>query len=368
MGLEYKCKECGIPLGFDGLCWKCRAKHHREDVDSWTTEQIEIKKQQVIEKLKTCQKDKFYATKECELFYDLLTRGIDCQDIAKIACEQEIYYPAELFYKADSTVRDILIEKLLLTKTSSEGSLLLSCLAMIGDKKAQDVLYELKLNPKPWRKGLYVDSDIYAEQGGWTFSANNEYIKLNFDKCFSFEQKKIKDKEGTFLIRKRGEKCPHCGCELVDMLVIDGHDKGFSFLGIDGIITASCCPNCITVSDGISCKFTLDGNSEILDYEGNNENYYSDKDIEDMVNNNLVISEQEKPLFYGAFNDDVNTIGGFAYWIQDWEYRECPECGKKMKYLAQIHWDSIIRDGAEGTLFVEICPDCKIITMFHQQT
>ena len=86
-----------------------------------------------------------------------------------------------------------------------------------------------------------------------------------------------------------------------------------------------------------------------------------------MVENKYVVSEKERSLFYGAFNDDINTIGGFANWVQDWEYRECPECGKKMKYLAQIHWDTMI-DSAEGTLFVEICPDCKIITMFHQQT
>ena len=38
-----------------------------------------------------------------------------------------------------------------------------------------------------------------------------------------------------------------------------------------------------------------------------------------------------------------------------------------MKYLAQIHWDTIM-DCAEGTLYVEICPECRIITMFHQQT
>ncbi len=25
-GLQYKCKECGTPLGFDGLCWKCRRR------------------------------------------------------------------------------------------------------------------------------------------------------------------------------------------------------------------------------------------------------------------------------------------------------------------------------------------------------
>lgn len=109
------------------------------------------------------------------------------------------------------------------------------------------------------------------------------------------------------------------------------------------------------------------GKAQILEYDGTDENYYSDEYLNAMAENRLVISEKERPLFYGAFNNDVNTIGGFANWVQDWEYRECPECGRKMKYLAQIHWDTI-EDCAEGTLFIEICPDCKIITMFHQQT
>lgn len=216
-------------------------------------------------------------------------------------------------------------------------------------------------------KKLYVDSDVYAEEAGWTFDSKNEYIKLTYDKCFSFELGKTKNENGTFIARKRGEKCPHCGCELVDILVLDGRDERFAFLGLDGIITASCCPNCVTLSEGISNRFTLDGKSEILEYDGTDENYYSDEYLNAMAENRLVISEKERPLFYGAFNNDVNTIGGFANWVQDWEYRECPECGRKMKYLAQIHWDTI-EDCVEGTLFIEICPDCKIITMFHQQT
>ena len=199
------------------------------------------------------------------------------------------------------------------------------------------------------------------------YFCQNEYIKLTYDKCFSFELGKTKNENGTFIARKRGEKCPHCGCELVDILVLDGRDERFAFLGLDGIITASCCPNCVTLSEGISNRFTLDGKSEILEYDGTDENYYSDEYLNAMAENRLVISEKERPLFYGAFNNDVNTIGGFANWVQDWEYRECPECGRKMKYLAQIHWDTI-EDCAEGTLFIEICPDCKIITMFHQQT
>ena len=45
--------------------------------------------------------------------------------------------------------------------------------------------------------------------------------------------------------------------------------------------------------------------------------------------------------FYGAACQDVNTIGGFANWVQDAEYTTCPHCGKPMKYLAQIQWDTV---------------------------
>ena len=367
MSLKYKCPECGTPLGFEGLCWRCRAKKHRDEVDSWSDKEIEEKINQVIEKLKTSTEDNFYKTDERDIFQDLMTKGVYVEEFSKTACEREIFYPSELYYKASSEVRDRLIEKIMSTKSPNEGGLLLQCLAMIGEKKSQDTLYELKTNPKPWRKKLYVDSDIYAEEGGWTFDSDNNYIKLNYDKCFSFEKGEKKDESGTFIARKRGEKCPHCGGEIIDILVIDGRDERFSFLGLDGIITASCCPNCVTLSEGISNRFNLDGTNEILEYDGEEENYFREDIIDEMVNNRFVVSTKEKPLFYGAFTDDVNTIGGFGNWIQDWEYRECPECGKKMKYLAQIHWNTIM-DSAEGTLYIEICPDCKIITMFHQQT
>lgn len=367
MSWQFKCHECGTPLGFDGLCWKCRARHHREEVENWTVTEIDEKVQQIIKRLKDSSDDKFYSSDECEYFYDLMTKGIYRKEFSETALEKEIYYPSALYYKADNSVRDKLIDRIMSTDDSGEGSELLGCLAMIGDKKSQDALYELKIHPKPWRKKLYVDSDIYAEEGGWTFDCNNNHIKLNYDKCFSFDAGEKKDENGTFIGRKRGERCQYCGCELIDILVIDGRDDRFSFLGLNGIITASCCPNCVGMKDDISCKFTLDGTSEILPFEGTDENYLDEGLINEMVNNKFIVSMQERPLFYGTFGNDISTIGGFANWVQDWEYKECPECGKKMKYLAQIHWDTIM-DGMEGTLFIEICPECKVITMFHQQT
>ena len=57
--------------------------------------------------------------------------------------------------------------------------------------------------------------------------------------------------------------------------------------------------------------------------------------------------------------EDVNTIGGFANWVQDAEYTTCPHCGKPMKYLVKIQWDTLF-DCAEGTLYVEFCPEMCI--------
>lgn len=134
-----------------------------------------------------------------------MTRGVDCNEISRAACEKEIYYPSALYYKADEEVRDKLIEKLMATKSADTGSRLLGCLAMIGDKKSQDILYELKQHPKPWRKDLYVDSDSYAEEAGWTFDSKNEHIILNYNKCFSFEPGEAKNEKGTFIAKKEAK-------------------------------------------------------------------------------------------------------------------------------------------------------------------
>ena len=54
---------------------------------------------------------------------------------------------------------------------------------MQGDDKAMETLLELERNPRPWRKGLYVDPSSYAQIGGWTFDKEGQKIQLNFDTC-----------------------------------------------------------------------------------------------------------------------------------------------------------------------------------------
>lgn len=160
---------------------------------------------------------------------------------------------------------------------------------------------------------------------------------------------------------------------MVDMLVLDGRDERLKFLGLDGILTATCCPNCVGFLKGPAFnRFTLDGGvevfpSELFDGAERIKCYVRPEDYKALTENSFVLAKTPVPLFYGAACDDVNTIGGFANWVQDAEYTICPHCGKPMKYLAQIQWDTVY-DCAEGTLYVEFCPDCQILSMQHQQT
>ena len=41
--MNYQCEICGRPLGYQGLCWVCRAERERAEVMAWTDEEIREK-------------------------------------------------------------------------------------------------------------------------------------------------------------------------------------------------------------------------------------------------------------------------------------------------------------------------------------
>ena len=249
MSLKYTCPGCGTPLGYEGLCWKCKSEQERKAALAWTPEQITEKQRnliQNIQRLADMEDPEFTDFWQLLGYHDAIT-----PEIQRAALAAEVFWPCEIYYHAPADVRDGLIQELLSTEDSGAASNLMSCLSMQGDDKAMETLLELERNPRPWRKGLYVDPSSYAQIGGWTFDKEGQKIQLNFDTCFSLVK-------GT-----AGEK---------------------------------------------------------------------------------------SPVRIGRAREDT-----------------CPHCGKPMKYLAQIQWDMVF-DCAEGTLYVEFCPDCHIVSMLHQQT
>lgn len=371
MDLKYHCPNCGTSLGYEGLCWKCKSEKERSEVLSWTQEQIVEKQEYLIQNIAGLED---FHDPEFTDFWNLLSyHDAITPQIQRAALAAKVYYPCETYYHAPEDVRDSLIAALLDANNANDAANLMSCLAMQGDDKVLETLLELEQNPRPWRKRLYVDPSVYAECGGWTFDKAGKRIQLNYDICYPLVKGKANEETPVKIGHLREDHCPHCGGNMADILVLDGRDDRLKFLGIDGILTATCCPNCVGfLEDGALNRFTLDGGSQpmpskLFDGEEEMENYMSDEDYRLLSNHHFVLGEKPVPLFYGASCEDVNTVGGFANWVQDWEYVTCPQCGKDMKYLAQIQWDTLM-DGTEGTLYIEVCPDCKIVSMKHQQT
>ena len=132
-------------------------------------------------------------------------------EIQRVALAAEVFWPCEIYYHAPADVRDGLIHALLSAEYSSAASNLMSCLAMQGDDKAMETLLELERNPRPWRKGLYVDPSSYAQIGGWTFDKEGQKIQLNFDTCYPMVKGTTGEKSPVRIGRAREDTCPHCG-------------------------------------------------------------------------------------------------------------------------------------------------------------
>ena len=206
-----------------GLCWVCKAEPERERVLALTREEIEEKQQYLIENILSL-KDR--AEPEETYFWECLSyHGVVSEKLQYAAAKAKAYALPELYYKAPEEVRDILIKELLSTEDVQDASRLMVCLAMQGDDKALKALQELKQHPREWRKKLFVDPDIYAQIGGWTFEEDGSRREINYPKCYSQEkQEKAGEREKRIVtIGKKGQQiCPHCHGRVVDLLSIDG--------------------------------------------------------------------------------------------------------------------------------------------------
>lgn len=181
--LGFRCPQCGTPLGYQGLCWKCQSERTRQEVLAWSSEHIRDVQASVLKGIKKVEE---WEDPEYTNFLNLLSyHDALSPEIQRKAVLEEVYRPNEIYYKAPADVRDQLISKLLNTNSYSEAADLMSCLAMQGDDVALSTLHELEKHPRPWTSGLFVGPASYAELGGWTFDETGQRICLNFGTCFA---------------------------------------------------------------------------------------------------------------------------------------------------------------------------------------
>ena len=147
MSLKYTCPGCGTPLGYEGLCWKCKSEQERKAALAWTPEQIAEKQRNLIQNIQRLAE---MEDPEFTDFWQLLGyHDAIAPEIQRAALAAEMFWPCEIYYHAPADVRDGLIHALLSAEYSSAASNLMSCLAMQGDDKAMETLLELERNHLP---------------------------------------------------------------------------------------------------------------------------------------------------------------------------------------------------------------------------
>ena len=147
MSLKYTCPSCGTPLGYEGLCWKCKSEQERKAALAWTPEQITEKQRNMIQNIQRLAE---MEEPEFTDFWQLLSyRDAITPEIQRAALDAEVFSPCELYYHAPEDVRDALVAALLKAEYSRNAADLMSCLAMQGDDKAKETLLELERNPGP---------------------------------------------------------------------------------------------------------------------------------------------------------------------------------------------------------------------------
>jgi hypothetical protein len=359
----YNCPECGKAMYYDGLCYDCKVQIEFKQTLALSDAEVKAKVEKIVEDFNEITSCRQVSIDFMNLF---CYREINTEKIAEKALENKIFDPDILYKNASAEVRDRMIE-LLKENECEEANNIQCALAVLGDDKVLEAFIELEKNPREWREKLYVNPSVYAYGGGWTFDESGNKIELTYRDCYALEKSERKD-DAVILGKVKEDTCPKCGGKIIDLLTIDGRDERLNFLGINGLIKASGCPDCIMMSSKTFCKYTINGESELLENdEGTDECYAQPEDYEKFANNGLVLSTNKVNPYFGSNEDTFSTIGGMPNWIQDPTYLTCPVCEKKMKYFAQLHSGKVL-NYAEGTLFFEICQDCHTIGMIHQQT
>lgn len=363
-----QCKQCGRTIYFDGICVRCRNVNTRNDILALTDEEVNEKIEYICHNAASLD-DHGQVEDICKLL--IRYRDINTSKIAEKAWEHKSLYVEEIYKDAPEKVVDEMIEMLnqddLPSKTANR---LLTCLAVSGGEKVFAAFKKLEAEPKAWSKGLYVPPSYYAVSGGWTYDKDGNFMKTCFDTCYPLVEKLAEEREKSpvKIATPTDEICPDCGCKLVNLLEVNGNDEKLGFLGIDGVVKAKCCPNCMIYIDAQLSRYNPDnGEWEIISSEKCYAEEVEDNDwVDEMTSNTYALGDKPVPLRYATDWEGGSSIGGFGFWIQDCVSFNCPVCGKPMMYLGQVQWDDV--QDMEGNAYVHICKDCKVTAVSHQQT
>lgn len=187
---------------------------------------------------------------------------------------------------------------------------------------------------------------------------NGQRRKLWFDTSYALIESP--DSKQSVVGGPSKQKCPYCNSSYQDLLILNGKDERLSFLGTEEVIRIKICLSCLPWSSPIICS--CEGEGSIITHEDGESNFVDDETIEE--HKNMILSKERVPLRYCS-KWEKSAIGGKPNFIDDAYFAKCPKCGKYMKHLAQLDSECT---GYDGTVYIQICTECKTAATWYQQT
>lgn len=167
-----------------------------------------------------------------------------------------------------------------------------------------------------------------------------------------------------------GRPCPKCGHPLHRLLRLDPVPAGLGISSQDRV-EFLWCPGLACAggwyarhgADGTPAEITVAPGPPGEDL-GSMEDWFIAEAPVDLVRLGERWRRQDWALSNGREN--LHRVGGAPTWIQYADYRDCPDCARTMRAVAQIAvedlWD------AEGMCYLQWCDDCAVSAVVYQQT
>ena len=256
-----------------------------------------------------------------------------------------------LFCDAGPAVRDRLIAEV---EAGPPGNAQIhEALAWIGDDVVREVMGRWADARNRWYSP-WLDA-------GWELFRSGRRGDLYQAACYRLEPG-----DGPSPVRAVGaseEPCGGCGQRMTTALDVDLADPLWE--GDAGErLTITTCESCVYAG---TVHVTVDLSGRSVWHEASDR---SSQVNPEPIAASLRLGEQRPRPFTGlAFGvwDHPSQFGGFPAWVQNPTFPDCPRCGNRMPFLAQLGLDDLGAIG-QGTIYVFCSPECGHAATLHQQT
>lgn len=285
-------------------------------------------------------------------------------DTSAVAATTSIHWPFEYFEHATPAVRDALLSRIQSAQEDPYWSL--QRLAHVGDASVVQQIVTWTQSPPDWLTELDVSVETCLHEAGWELRGSRRR-ELTLSVALPLRRTKSTSKARA-IIAPSDETCPRCARALFTAVHLDNA----SAFDLPGEVTIRLCIACVqrsqvdtqSPSGQMLAHFDLAGHSSL------------DVGIaaEPVDTDAVMVAWEVDPEAYpsrwraASRTAPVPVLGGLPSWEQDAAYATCPECARTMRHLAQIPLGSLVEGDRRGSIYIQVCTDCRVASGSFQRS